>query len=75
MSKITELASGQITKSDRIIVILVEPEGMPSSVIIHWPQAPSVLNPDARAVAAVAASVVRVLAEAQSRMRGDRRTK
>ena len=73
MSKLTELASGQITKSDRIIVVLVEPEGMPSSVIIHWPDAPSVVNPNARAVAATAAAVVRVLAAAQTKLtRGER---
>ena len=73
MSKITELASGQITKSDRIIVVLVEPEGMPSSVIIHWPDAPSVVNRNSRALAAVAAAIVRVLAAAQTKLtRGER---
>ena len=45
MSKITELASGQITKSDRIIVILVEPEGMPSSVIIPLAAGPQRAQP------------------------------
>ena len=45
MSKLTELASGQITNSDAITVILSEPDGMPESVVIHWPGRPTTLDP------------------------------
>jgi hypothetical protein len=62
MSKITELASGQITKSDAITIMLAEPEGMPSSVIIHWPDQPTVSDP--RQFPEVAAAAMKVLAKA-----------
>ena len=45
MSKITELASGQIINSDAIAIVLPEPDDTPASVIIHWPTKPSVLDP------------------------------
>jgi hypothetical protein len=44
MSKITELASGQITNSDAIVAVLSEPDDMPASVIIHRPTKPTVLD-------------------------------
>jgi hypothetical protein len=37
-------------------------------VLLRWPDHPSVTGTDPRALASVAASVVRVLAEAQARL-------
>jgi hypothetical protein len=64
-----ELAAGQITPSgDPIRVELVKPAGSPPAVLITWPTAPSVTNTDPKGLAAVAASLVRILAEAQARL-------
>jgi hypothetical protein len=65
MSKITTLASGQINATDAITIVLVEPEGMPSSVIIHWPAQSTVSIP--HQFAQVAAAAMRVLAAAATR--------
>ena len=46
MSKLTELASGQITNSD-LIIILSQRDDMPASVIVHWPSRPTVVDPRA----------------------------
>jgi hypothetical protein len=37
MSTITTLASGPINASDTLTVVLVEPDDMPPTVLIHWP--------------------------------------
>jgi hypothetical protein len=42
VSKITTLASGQITPSDALAVELVETDETPSAVIIRWPLKASV---------------------------------
>ena len=68
MSKRTTLASGQLNKSDQLEVELHRPATEPAFILVRWPDAPSVLKPDPRAVAAVAAAIVRVLAEAQTRL-------
>ena len=47
MSKITELASGQITAVDSLTIELVEAEETPAVVIIRWPVKPTVLHPAA----------------------------
>jgi hypothetical protein len=76
MSKITELASGQIHRTDSISVILVRPEGMPPSVIIHWPEQPTVSVP--LKFAEVASAAVKILARSStelSRILGKRRRK
>ena len=44
MSKITELASGQITNTDSVTVELVEADETPAVVIIRWPLKPSMLH-------------------------------
>jgi hypothetical protein len=62
MSKISELASGQITPSDAIVVVLVEPTDIPNSVVIHWPAAPTVCDP--RRFSETASIVVRLFSEA-----------
>jgi hypothetical protein len=74
MSKLTELASGRLTRTETIIVILSEPDGMPASVIVHWPSKPTALDPKAFSPAAdvavktLAAAVVRL-----AQVRRDRR--
>ena len=45
MSNVTELAAGQINQADSITVDLVTPPDAPATVLIRWPDAPSVLNP------------------------------
>ena len=45
MSKITELASGQLTAVDMITVELVEADETPAVVIVRWPVKPTVLHP------------------------------
>jgi hypothetical protein len=62
MHKLTELASGQITATEAITIILSEPDDMPSSVIIHWPEKSTVVNP--RRFRDTAAAVARMFAEA-----------
>jgi hypothetical protein len=56
MSKIIELASGQITATDKLTIELVEADETPAVVIVRWPVKPSVIHPhrfpDAAAVAA-----------------------
>ena len=44
MSKVTELASSQITAVDVITIELVEANETPAVVIIRWPAKPSVLH-------------------------------
>jgi hypothetical protein len=62
MSKITVLAEGQITPSDAIVVVLVEPADMPNSVVIHWPAKPTVCTP--AQLDAVVAAAMRLLSAA-----------
>ena len=40
MSKVTELASGQITAIDSITIELIEADETPAVVIIRWPAKP-----------------------------------
>jgi hypothetical protein len=67
------LASGQITKSDRLTIELVKASDTPAMVLLHWPAAASVCDPNPRALAAVAAAMVRVMAEAQATLAQVRR--
>jgi hypothetical protein len=60
------LATGQITKSDRLAVELHRPSDSPAFVLLVWPQAPTVCNPHPRAIAAVATATVQLLATAQA---------
>jgi hypothetical protein len=74
MSKITELASGRLTNTDMITVILSEPDDIPASVVVHWSRKPTALDPKAFSAAADAA--VKTLATAVvklARIRRDRR--
>jgi hypothetical protein len=71
VSKLTELASGQITSTERLIVVLSEPDDIPTSVIIHWPTRPTVLDP--RTFSAAADVAVKTLAAAVVKLAQSRR--
>jgi hypothetical protein len=45
MSKVTELATGQINGRDKITVELIEADETPAVVIVRWPSKPTVLHP------------------------------
>ena len=64
MSKITELASGQITTSDTLTIELVEADEAPAVVVIRWPVKSTVLHP--RRYAEVAAAAMKVLGAAST---------
>jgi hypothetical protein len=64
MSKITTLASSQITPSDTLAVELVEADETPAVVIIRWPVKPSVVHP--RRFPDTAATIARLFAEAHT---------
>jgi hypothetical protein len=66
MSKVTELASGQITAVDSIVVELIEADETPAVVIIRWPDKPTVLHP--RRFTDTAAGIARLFAEAATRL-------
>ena len=67
------LAAGQITKSDRLAVVLHQSTDSPPVVLLRWPAAPSVCDPNPKAIASVAAAMVRILAEAQAAIRAEGR--
>jgi hypothetical protein len=71
MSKITELASCQITTVDSVTVELVESDETIPVVIIRWPAKPSVLHP--RRFPSAADAVARVFAGAVVRLAQIRR--
>jgi hypothetical protein len=64
MSKITPLATGQITPTDSVTIVLAEPADMPAPIVIHWPTKPTVCDP--RRYPTVAAETMRLLAEAST---------
>jgi hypothetical protein len=69
MSQVTHLASGAITRSgDSLTVELHQPLDSPSFVMVVWPTKPSVTAPTPKALAALAAAMVRCVAEAQAEL-------
>jgi hypothetical protein len=65
----TVLAGGALTRSgDRLTVELHQPADTPAVVLLRWPAAASVVDPNPKSLAAVAASMVRILAEAQAKV-------
>ena len=40
-----ELASGPVTLTDRLAVILIQPTGSPTAILINWPPKPTVVEP------------------------------
>ncbi len=45
MSKVTELATAQLSATDTLVIELVEANETPAAVIIRWPSKASVLHP------------------------------
>jgi hypothetical protein len=66
MSKITELASGQITAASTLTVELVETDETPAVIIVRWPGQPTVCHP--RRFAEVAAAAMKVLGVASTEL-------
>ena len=63
------LASGRLNRAgDTLTVELVQPDSMPAAVRVVWPVKPSITAPTPKALAALAAAMVRTLAEAQTEL-------
>ena len=74
MSKVTPLASGQITAVDTLTIELIEADETPAVIIIRWPVKPSVLHPQRVAAAAdIAARTFAAAAVRLAQIRRDRR--
>ena len=76
MPKPTTLATGQLNKSDQLVIELHRPADLPAFILVKWPAAPSVASLDN--FDNLVAAVYRVLADARtavSRRRGNRRTR
>ena len=67
------LAEGAITRADRLSVQLVRPSDSPSVVLLVWPAAPTVTHASPKALANIAAAIVRLMAEAQAQLATIRR--
>jgi hypothetical protein len=70
MSQITQLASSQITASERILVELIEADETPAVIIVRWPAKPTVCHP--RRFPDTAAVIVRLFSEAHTVLAGIR---
>jgi len=66
MSKVTELASGQITRTDALTIDLVKPVDMPAVIMIRWPVQPTISDP--RQFTAAANAAMRILATATTQL-------
>jgi hypothetical protein len=65
----TVLATGPITRAgDTVSIELHQSETNPSFVMVVWPAKPSVTAATPKALAALAAAMVRTLAEAQAEL-------
>jgi hypothetical protein len=62
VSKVTPLASSQITATDTLTIELIEADETPAVVIVRWPVKPTVLHP--RRFPDAAATIARLFAEA-----------
>jgi hypothetical protein len=63
------LASGALTRSgDQLRIELHQPVNSLSFVMVVWPAKPSVTAPTPKALAALAAAMVRTLAEARAEL-------
>jgi hypothetical protein len=73
--KTVSLAAGRVTSSDVLRVEYVKPDTNPPRILINWPPQPSVVAADPKALAAIATSVVRIMAEGQTRLARIRSTR
>jgi hypothetical protein len=62
------LAAGNVTRTDRLSVELVGPPDTPPVILVRWPPTSSVAEPSPKALASIATSVVRILADAQAHL-------
>ena len=62
------LAAGRVTRADMLRVELRRPIGSPSFVLVVWPTGPIVTYANPKALANIAAAMVRLMAEAQARL-------
>lgn len=72
MPKTTPLASGSINGNDQLAVELREPGDLPAAILIRWPTQPTITTP--AAYDAVAANVIRLLANAVIELAGSGRS-
>jgi hypothetical protein len=70
VSKVTPLASNQITATDTITIELIEADETPAVIIVSWPVKPTVLHP--RRFPDTAAVIARLFAEASTALAGIR---
>jgi hypothetical protein len=72
MSRLIEIGAGRLPDSGGdLLIMLSEPDGLPASVVIHWPSKPTTIDP-AR-FGDLAAAMVRLFSEAHvtlTRVRG-----
>ena len=69
MPKAIHLASGALNRSGDVLTIeLHRPLDSPGFVRVVWPAKPTVTAPTPKALAALAAAMVRTLAEAQTEL-------
>ncbi len=66
MSKVTQLATGQITTADSVTIELIEVIETPAVVLIRWPGMPTVTNP--RQFPAVAVAAIHLLDDAMQQL-------
>jgi hypothetical protein len=66
MSKTTTLASGHVTPTDTLLVELREQDEFPATILIIWPQVPTVVDP--RKFGAAANTVARLMATAITKL-------
>jgi len=69
------VAEGAITMADRLTVQLVRPSDSPHVVLLVWSAAPTATHASPKALANVAAAIVRLMAEAQAQLATIRRDK
>jgi hypothetical protein len=63
------LASRVLNRSgDQLSIELHQPADSPSFVMVRWPAKPSITQPTPKALAALAAAMVRCMAEAQTEL-------
>jgi hypothetical protein len=67
-SSVVQLAAGQLTRVDGLSVELHRPADSPPFVLLLWPPKPSVIAPNPKALADLAAAMVRVTADAQTHL-------
>ena len=66
MHQRTDIAAGQVTNTDRIIIELVQPPDSPPVIAINWPQKTSVVTLEA--FPAVANKAASLFAQAATRL-------